>query len=486
MKNIIKTIAPYLMLVILAFTYSSCVKKEFDEPPVNGTDPALTVNRTIKQLKALWPGSGIVTITDDIIIAGIVVGDDESGNFYKSIVIQDSTAGINIQLDASGYWRNYKVGRRVFVKCKGLVLGDYGKQVQLGGYIDNSTGTPSVGRIPLALIPHYLYGGVWDLPVTPLEVNSISQLNLTADQNKLVTIHGVYFVSSSSCLPWADIAGQTSGNRVMQDTINPSASITVRTSNFATFAASLTPSDTGTITGVFQQYNSTYQLVIRDLNDVHITSNKCCVNPTILSIDSVRKMLTGTYALAGNCTAIKGVVISDKNNNNITGKNIMLQDNSTPVPHGIIVRFTATNTTFALGDELEINISGDTISKYNGAMQITYVDPSKTTRIASGQSVTPRITTIADINANIGQWESTLVKISNVTLNSGTPGIYSGNVTLNDGTGTMTMYTIGTGSFPATFATDSFPTFATSIIGYLSLYNSSPELEIRNLTDVTP
>ena len=43
---------------------------------------------------------GLYPIADDIIIKGTVIANDKSGNFYKSIFIQDSTAGIQIDLDA--------------------------------------------------------------------------------------------------------------------------------------------------------------------------------------------------------------------------------------------------------------------------------------------------------------------------------------------------------------------------------------------------
>lgn len=477
MKNIIKTISPFLLLLMLTLPYSSCVKKEFDEPPLGGQDPAFSANTTIAALKAMYNGT-IIKITDDIIIAGIVIGDDESGNFYKSIVIQDATAGINIQIDQSEYWRSYKVGRRVFVKCKGLYLGAYGEQIQLGGYIDNSSSTPSVGRIPLSLIPQYLYGGVWGLSVTPKHVSNRDSLDLYADQNTLVTFHGVQFVSGSSCTPWADIAGQTSGNRTLTDAFGNW--ITVRTSNFATFAASLTPNDTGSITGVFQRFTSTYQLVIRSLNDVQMAST-CCSSPTLVSIDSVRKMFVNAPGTVAGCFKIRGIVISDKDNANITFKNIMLQDNSAD-PRGIIIRFTANNT-FALGDEIEVNITGDSISKFNGSLQVKDVDLGGAVKISSGNVITPRIVTIADINANFYNWESTLVKVQNVTINGGTVSTYAGNKPLSDATGSgLILYT----SNGASFSGVNHPATATSIIGYLTPYNGTYEISIRNLSDVIP
>ncbi|HQV00737.1 MAG TPA: DUF5689 domain-containing protein, partial [Bacteroidia bacterium] len=122
---------------------TSCVKKEYDEPPTDGTNPNITVTHTIAQIKAMYAGTPL-RIDSDYVISGVVIADDKSGNFYKSVVIQDSTAGIAIRLDQSDFYTDFPAGRLLFIKCKGLYIGDYGGLIQMGGYVDNSGSTPSV------------------------------------------------------------------------------------------------------------------------------------------------------------------------------------------------------------------------------------------------------------------------------------------------------------------------------------------------------
>ena len=43
-----------IMVLFLAFSLSSCRDDNFDEPPINGVDPALTVNITINSLKRFY------------------------------------------------------------------------------------------------------------------------------------------------------------------------------------------------------------------------------------------------------------------------------------------------------------------------------------------------------------------------------------------------------------------------------------------------
>ena len=60
-------------------------------------------------------------ITEDKTIGGIVIADDESGQFYKTIVIQDETGGISVNLDGYDLYTSYPVGRKVYVKSEGPV-----------------------------------------------------------------------------------------------------------------------------------------------------------------------------------------------------------------------------------------------------------------------------------------------------------------------------------------------------------------------------
>ena len=80
-------------------------------------------NTTIAELLARHtPGEDPVLIEDDVIIGGIVVADDFSGNFFKRIIIQDETGGIEVRLNLVGLSDIYPEGMEVFVKCQGLYL----------------------------------------------------------------------------------------------------------------------------------------------------------------------------------------------------------------------------------------------------------------------------------------------------------------------------------------------------------------------------
>ncbi|MGN6354006.1 MAG: DUF5689 domain-containing protein, partial [Parafilimonas sp.] len=118
------------LLICTAFAIISCNKK-FDEPPAYAA-PNLTPTLTIAQLKAMHTTGNYETISTDDIIEGVVIANDSSGNFYKQIIIEDSTAGIAINIDDYNLYTSYPVGRNVFIKLNGLILYDNNRLIAIG------------------------------------------------------------------------------------------------------------------------------------------------------------------------------------------------------------------------------------------------------------------------------------------------------------------------------------------------------------------
>ena len=68
----------------------------------------------------------------DVYIKGKVISNDEEGNIYKSLHIQDHTAGIELKLN-NNVGLKYKYGTWVYVRLNGLYLGNYRMMLSLGG-----------------------------------------------------------------------------------------------------------------------------------------------------------------------------------------------------------------------------------------------------------------------------------------------------------------------------------------------------------------
>ena len=83
------------------------------------------------------------TIEGETRIEGVITCDDESGNLYKKLVVADETGAIVIGVNATGLYAFCPVGQKVVIDCKGLQIGSYRKQAQIGTVYNNS-----VGRMP--------------------------------------------------------------------------------------------------------------------------------------------------------------------------------------------------------------------------------------------------------------------------------------------------------------------------------------------------
>lgn len=68
----------------------------------------------------------------DVYIKGKVISNDDEGNIYKSLHIQDHTAGIELKLN-NNVGLKYKYGTWVYVRLSGLYLGNYRMMLSLGG-----------------------------------------------------------------------------------------------------------------------------------------------------------------------------------------------------------------------------------------------------------------------------------------------------------------------------------------------------------------
>lgn len=264
-----------VVIALVVTFFSSCIKNNYDAPPVNGSDPNLTPTHTIAQLKQMYAGSRI-ELTDSILIAGVIAADDKSGNFYKTLIIQDETAGIAIRLDQSGLFNNYMIGRKIYIKCKGLFLGAYNGLIQLGGAATAGSNT-EVDAVPSTLIDKFLIKGSLHNTVTALPVTSLSQLD-DSYQNRLIKLENVQFSNADAGYTYADGTLQLSKNaniELYDANCNLLGTVVLRNSGFATFANEIMPTFRGTLYAIYSVFGSTKQLFIRDVYDVQFDQPRC-------------------------------------------------------------------------------------------------------------------------------------------------------------------------------------------------------------------
>ncbi|MCC6584340.1 MAG: choice-of-anchor J domain-containing protein [Chitinophagales bacterium] len=277
-----------LILVVTAFTsVTSCRKDKFDDPNQVTEDPNLDTI-SIARLRAYYTSGSPITINDDVTIAGVVVANDISGNIFEEIFIDDGDRAMPVMINRSALYGDFPVGRKIYIKCKGLVLGTYGGFLQLGGYANGV----SVEGIPANLITKYIVKGPTGYDLTPFiqTVTSVNDLNNNF-HGRLIKLVNAEFDDASAGVPFADVnlPVPTTGERYLRLCNDISKTLTVRNSAYSKFAFKNTPKGNGAVYGIYTTFSSGFtpekQLLLRDITDLELTEFRCDgSNPNAVTI----------------------------------------------------------------------------------------------------------------------------------------------------------------------------------------------------------
>ncbi|MEO6668107.1 MAG: DUF5689 domain-containing protein [Ferruginibacter sp.] len=286
MNKIVKLFSGMLLLASIG-SMSAC-KKSYDNPPAPSDDVNIVANTTIATLKSLHAVSGAYDIINsDIIISGIVSANDKGGNLYKQIFIQDTTGAMQVLLEASSVYGTFPVGRRIFIRCKGLCISDYHGTMNLGQLV-NVQGISSVQGILASDIGDYIVGGSLNNDVTPIPVTASDLGTSMQDRyiNALVRLDDYEFIPGDTSKTYSDTtAYKNTENRSIKNCSG--STLLVRNSAYADFAAEPIPKGNGSIAAIYTIYksnptssNTDKQLLLRDDSDVQFTNDRCGSAPS--------------------------------------------------------------------------------------------------------------------------------------------------------------------------------------------------------------
>lgn len=286
-----KNIKYLLMLVLACSLFTGCMDDDWDTPNAEALNKAYG-NQEIAETNVITIGSlkekyesvinastnSYEQITEDVQIKGRVVGNDIGGNIYNEVSIDDGTGAILICISQGGLFSYLPVGQEIVVDLKGLYIGGYGKQAEIGMPYTNAKGNSYVSRMSRVLWnKHFKLTGVADASKVVAEEFDVSKRNkeeyFTANNGKLMTIKNVEFTNAdgkTTFAPSDEKDAANSVNRGLSQNGKPIAtsSIVVRTSSYADFAAKQLPTGKLNITGVFTRYKTTWQILIRDERDI--------------------------------------------------------------------------------------------------------------------------------------------------------------------------------------------------------------------------
>lgn len=268
MKKIIKYSFYSLLLVLVVF--SACKEDDFFAIPtqeVDSFDPTGKDLITIAEFKSRAAASPSVTlIEDDVYLPCVVIANDVSGNIYKEIYVQDETGGLKIPIDAKGLYNQFPVGKKLYIRCKGMYVGNSYEIIQLSsGMYDGKPGrvvsdrldtifykdgAPSLSNVDTINLADFGINGAAEIPKTYMS-QLIKVTNVSFEQP------GETYGIKSTSYPERNIVDASGNVNVLS------------LSNYATFAWDTMPAGVGEITAILSDYQGN-RLKIRDINDVYM------------------------------------------------------------------------------------------------------------------------------------------------------------------------------------------------------------------------
>ena len=295
MKNIFKIITVFLFIGL----FTACVQDDdYSAPLISAVEPNVTVTNTFKQIRDQYDAGGteeVVVFSQGLVISGYVVSSDESGNFYKTLTIQNDIDGIDddpsnprlgfkVLVDASDLFGRFNVGRKVYIRLDGLAMnesrdgsGDY----EIGLYDD--TEFNSLTEIPEYILNGYSFGDVVYAPaiersvvtevITPKLMN-IADFSFD-DVNTLIQLQDIQ--SSNIGDTFAGLpSDQFDAERTLFSCADNST-VTLATSTFSSFKDQGIPTGKGVATAVLNiNYDgNAYIIKVNKASDLDFTANRC-------------------------------------------------------------------------------------------------------------------------------------------------------------------------------------------------------------------
>jgi hypothetical protein len=275
-----KHIHYYIIIAFVSAIFTGCMDNRWDIPGTDGSEfgnEAVTETNlvSIAQLKqkyatVIYNGS-YEQFNELTQIKGVVTGNDVQGNLYSQVAIEDGTGSMIICIAQGGLYGQMQVGREILIELKGLYIGGYGQQPEIGTPYTNANGRTYVSRMSRAIWQqHYKLLGMKSVSPVDFDKTKLGNANYMKENcGRLMTIRGVKFQGANGKKVYAADKDKDAANSVNRSLQGISSNqLVVRTSTYADFAKTPLPQGEVDITGIFTRYNNTWQVLIREESDV--------------------------------------------------------------------------------------------------------------------------------------------------------------------------------------------------------------------------
>jgi len=181
------------VLVAVIGLFTACDDRDFDMPPLTSPEYKGQATHTLSEFKQQFAGE-LDSIGFHVVVSGIVTANDESGNLYKKIVIEDESAAIELSVDRNSLYAEFHLGQQVFVECEGLFTGKYGGLQQIGYKYLSTAGTYQIGRMAKELAEKHIFSHHYPGDLPKSDTITIDQLD-ESRMSQLATFKNVRFTN---------------------------------------------------------------------------------------------------------------------------------------------------------------------------------------------------------------------------------------------------------------------------------------------------
>lgn len=252
----------FIITLCIVIGFTTC-KKEVVTPPVTNMLGHKVYSVTELKAIATCTNQCVHRFSTDVYFIGVVIADEQSGNFYKEIYVRDryNTGGIHLDFTTRS---NFYIGDSVRVNLKGCDV--------------NINTTTDMLEIDSLDHEKYIVKFATGPKPQPRQI-SLSQISSSNPYSNylcdLIQVNNVGFLPVDTAQIWADPISQTSLSRTIKDC--DGYQLLVRTSNYANFAQQKTPKGAGSIIGIATSYKGINQMAIRNPNELNMNGTGCTV-----------------------------------------------------------------------------------------------------------------------------------------------------------------------------------------------------------------
>ena len=269
-----------IALLAGAFLMTSCQDKDWDIPegiPYGNNELVAGTTTTIAELQSTYASTisndSYKQITEDLWLRCVVNGNDFGDNLYKQLSVQDETGGIIIGINGSDQGAFMPVGQKLLINLKGLYIGGYGNQAQIGGLYNGSLGRMELSewkqhvRLIMDDMPEALAFGTMKVDTLDFDPNQ----TMAQQSGRVVRLSGVTISRDGTPVIAPDDGSVSLVSNCVNRNLsggNAGSKCVLRTSTYAAFKGVEIPTTAVELYGIATIYRGTWQILARTESDL--------------------------------------------------------------------------------------------------------------------------------------------------------------------------------------------------------------------------